>query len=79
MGLMDEIATLNKPRSAGCVIAETLGALDKQDAADLEAALADATIQHRAIGKALIARGVRIGQDGKAIARHRKGECSCHR
>ena len=79
MGLMDEIATLNKPRPQGCSVADALARLDKQDAQDLEHALADASIQHRAIAKALIARGIRVGQDGKAIARHRKGECSCHR
>ena len=79
MSLMDEIATLNKPRSQGCCVAEALAGLDKQDAAELDAALGEASIQHRAIAKALIARGFRVGQDGKAISRHRKGECSCHR
>lgn len=79
MSLMDEIAVLNKPRQQGCVVADTRSVLDKQDAAELDAALADVSIQHRAIAKALAARGVKIGQDGKAIARHRKGECSCHR
>lgn len=79
MGLMSEIETLNKPRSQGCVVADILGVLNAEDREDLEAALAEATIQHRAIAKALIGRGYRINPDGKAIGRHRRGECACAR
>ena len=79
MSLLEEIEVFNQPRTTGCRVAEIIASLDKSDRDDLEAALANPAIQHRAIGKALSQRGFALGNDGKTIARHRKGECACHR
>ena len=77
MGLLDEIHTLNQPPQRGCVVAEALMALPKDDQAELDAALADASITHKAIAVALLNRGYKVHPSGKQVAKHRKGECAC--
>jgi uncharacterized membrane protein YgcG len=77
MGLLDEIQTHNQPVSRGCVVRDTLDALSKEERAELEAALQDATITHKAIAVALINRGHKMHPAGKQVAKHRRGECAC--
>ena len=77
MGLLDEIKTLNQPHQRGCAIREILAALEKKDHDELEAALADATLTHKAIATALINRGYKVHPAGKQVAKHRRGECAC--
>ena len=77
MGLLDEIKTLNQPQQRGCAIADILSGLDKPDRADLEAALADAALTHKAIAIALATRGYKVHPAGKQVAKHRRGECAC--
>lgn len=77
MGLLDEIKTLNQPHQRGCAVADILSALEAKDRAELEAALQDATLTHKAIATALINRGYKVHPAGKQIAKHRRGECAC--
>lgn len=49
--------------------------LDREDRADLDRLLADATVPASAISRALIARGFGIKQ--QTVTRHRQRECSC--
>jgi hypothetical protein len=77
MGLLDEIKTLNQPQQRGCAVADILNSLDNADRKDLEAALADATLTHKAITTALVQRAYKLHPAGKQVAKHRRGECSC--
>jgi hypothetical protein len=61
--------------TTGCNIAYVLSCMNKADQADLHAALADPTIQHTAIVRALKNRNLPIKPT--AVARHRKKECCC--
>ena len=80
MSLMSEIKTYNEPRTIGCTIESILAEFgDQEDIDDLNAALLDASITHTAIARALAGRGYTINKNGKQVARHRKGECQCHR
>lgn len=77
MGLLDEIKTHNQPVPRGCVVRDTLAALSKGEREELEAALADAMITHKAIALALVNRGYKVHPAGKQVAKHRRGECAC--
>ena len=79
-GLLGQIKAANEElRPNACPIHRILNDLDKQDRADLEAALADDSLMHVAIAKALISRGFDIGAHGKSISVHRRGQCGCSR
>ena len=79
-GLLSDIKTLNEgARPNGCSIHRILTELAPADQADLVSALADPSVMHVAIARALVARGIDINPDGKSIANHRRGQCGCAR
>lgn len=75
MGLLDDIMS-EKPRlSLKCSVAILKEQLDKKDRDDLETALDDVMIQSTIIARVLERKGHKISPN--AIARHRRGACSC--
>lgn len=77
MGLMDEVLTTQAKKRTGprCSIAGVLTQLSKKDADELREVLARDDVMHTTIEEVLRGRGLPI--EGKTIARHRKGKCSC--
>lgn len=73
MSFADEVAAVSRRPGPQCSFARLT--LPAEDAADLDAVLADATIPASAIAKALQARGVPIKQ--QTVTRHRQRDCSC--
>lgn len=77
MSLATQLAT-HKPSKPGpkCALGRTLAEMKPDDAALLQAALDDEyRYGHMALFRILRAEGWIIGRD--AIARHRRGDCSC--
>ena len=76
MSFLDEARAASKigPR---CGIARVLAALDDDLRADVEAAIADASINASAIAKALKARGVQGVPSDSTWQVHRRGACKC--
>lgn len=74
--LLDSIKAENySGPSPGCTIGQLLESMPEADRKDLVVALADPTIQHTAIVRALKNRDYPVKPS--AVPRHRKGECSC--
>ena len=79
-GLLQDIKSANAEAVQNrCRVHHILSELSKDDQEDLRAALADDSIMHVAIARALNNRGLDIGTHGKAVAAHRKGNCGCAR
>ena len=79
-GLLNDIQAINADaRPNGCVVARVMESLTEKDKADLVIALADPSVMHVAIARALINRGHDVGAHGKSIASHRKNQCGCAR
>lgn len=79
MGFADEVAheQTGLKREPLCKIARALTSFTPEDSADLKEALADPSVMHESIVRALVARGIGISPDG--VSRHRKGRCVCTR
>lgn len=79
-GLMEDIKTeTTTAHKRQCPVAKCREELDAEDRKDLDAALADWTMTHVGIARALAKRGlVNVGST-KGIAAHRKGQCGCPR
>jgi hypothetical protein len=75
VGLLDELRSEEPPPKHLCGVTKTVESLDKKDAADLVAAIEDATIMATSISRVLARRGLTLKPD--AIRRHRKRECRC--
>lgn len=73
--LADLIDKDKQPGHVECGVTLLLASLPKTDAADLRAALADASIAGTSISRALAAIGHKLR--GATIQRHRRGECGC--
>jgi len=77
MGLLDEMRQEMPPPKHVCGVTKAIEQMDKKDAADLEAAVADQTIMATSISRVLARRGITVKPD--AIRRHRKKDCACVR
>ena len=78
-GLLAEIQA-NKTRArTKCAVDRILKLLDKDDRADLEAALADESVPAAAIARVLANRGLDINPNGERIRVHRREQCGCAR
>jgi len=77
MGLLADIQAEAPSGPDKCSVSILLDALDEADRKDLEAALADGSIPHTAISRALTKRG--HDMHDKRVAAHRRGECACAR
>jgi lipoate synthase len=78
MGLLDEFRQEQAGRGkVQCRIALIVAGMDKPDRADLEAALADTSIQHITITNVLRDHGHDIGKH--SVSTHRNGRCGCPR
>ena len=76
--LLDEIKAIPTGlQGPPCGIATVLAQLDSDDAVDLNIALADPSIEAKAIWRVLIARGFDISH--QTLGRHRRGDCRCGR
>lgn len=75
MGLLDEIKQAQPQIGGRCSVPVLLDSLPKDDRADVETALADATIPSTVIAKVLGNHGHRIG--ASSLQRHRRGVCLC--
>lgn len=73
--LADLISQDKKPGRLACGVSLLFAALPKADAADLRAALADASVAGTTISRALTTLGHSV--KGQTIQRHRRGECGC--
>jgi hypothetical protein len=74
MGLADRFASYEKPApGAKCVTCSLVEGLPKDEAAALDAALADASISNAAISAILKEEGHQIGET--SVRRHRRGIC----
>ena len=76
-GILDDIKTENVRARITCPIGVALATLEGADRDGLVAALADATITSAAIARVLTKRGYATAKDGKGVASHRSGRCSC--
>lgn len=74
MGLLDEIRNVNS-ETKPCKVARHLLAMDKKDAADIQAALDDPTIPNAHIATVMTRHGWSVGES--AMAKHRRKECCC--
>lgn len=78
MGLLEDIAEeQSKTVPNRCPVAALGEQLSPADLADLDAAMANDSIRHVAISRALRARGLDVSE--KATAAHRRGTCACAR
>ena len=78
MGLLDEIGEeQERTQPNRCPVAKVLPEMDKDDRADLEAAMANPALRHVANARALERRGHRVNANG--IAAHRGESCACAR
>lgn len=76
--LLDEIKAIPTGlQGPPCRIATVLAQLDDGDAADLNTALGDPSIEAKAIWRVLISRGFDISH--QTLGRHRRGDCRCGR
>lgn len=78
---MDLLGAINAARPVVsktiCGVRRVLSEISEKDRADLTAALADPIIESTAIAKGVtLALGKKLA--ASSVARHRKGECSCH-
>ena len=80
MSLADEINEEQRVRPVKrCPVFRARAELSPADIADLEVALADATITSTAIARALNKRGIDVARNSKAVGMHRRGDCACAR
>lgn len=80
MGLLEEAKVIQKDKATRlypCAVVVLFTELGKSDAAELEAALADKTIDAVTLATVLRNRGHQIGN--KQIQNHRAGRCPCGR
>lgn len=80
-GLMADIqmeAAKARARSV-CRVRAAHDAMSKDDQADLEAALADATIPATIINKVLMDQGYDMDVKAEHVQQHRRGACACAR
>lgn len=75
MGTLAQALEPNKQCGPPCSMATLLANLDDDDRQTLEAWLADPTMQHARIARALQASGHDIKQ--LTVNRHRNGDCRC--
>jgi hypothetical protein len=75
--LSSAIAAEQSRRSSKCGVGVALKTLPPAEATELIAALADEVVQHTALSRALRVVDLTIHPD--TIARHRRGDCGCHR
>ena len=75
MGLLDDIKNAQPRKGSKCSVPALLAALDKEDRADIEAAMADPVIASTSIVAILQREGHKIGIS--TIQRHRRGGCFC--
>lgn len=75
MSFLDEVRAI-KPNRARCGVALLLPTLPDDLRADVEAAIADASIYTTAIAAALAARGYEVPK-AHTWQSHRRGKCSC--
>lgn len=73
--LLAEIEAASRPAGLPCGIRALLDTLPADDRADLEAALASASIYGSTIARVLTARGWKVSE--QTIRRHRSGACRC--
>lgn len=74
MGLLDEIRS-EAPGAKPCKVARHLAAMDKKDAADIQAALDDPAIPTMHISTVLTRHGWTVGP--MAVSKHREKTCCC--
>jgi hypothetical protein len=77
MGLLDDIQAESHSGPEQCSVAALIESLTGTDRTDLTAALADPSIPHTAITRALNKRGHNMHE--KRVAAHRRGDCACAR
>ena len=76
MGLLDDARTASAILvRTPCRVWSTKENLSKQDAKELDEALADPSVTGKAIADVLKARGHNINQG--SVTRHRRGDCAC--
>lgn len=81
MGLMAEIkmeVAKTRPKNV-CRVYAARESMSKDDQADLDAALADATIPATIINKVLIDQGYDMDVKAEHVQQHRRGACACAR
>lgn len=81
MGLMADIkmeAAKARPKNV-CRVHAARELMSKDDQADLDAALADATIPATIINKVLIDQGYDMDVKAEHVQQHRRGACACAR
>lgn len=62
-----------------CRVGLALGVMSAKDRADVEAALADATIPGTVINRVLRDAGYELDAGAFSVQRHRRGACACSR
>ena len=72
---LSEFEALNSPRRPKCSIRCAFEQLSPEDAAKLEAALAEERFTHSSIAQWLTSRGFKVLD--QTVGRHRAGKCSC--
>ena len=75
MSIRDEALAASRKGGFMCRVAKVKLEMSKKDAAELQEALDDITIDGTAIARVLSNRGIKIGVN--SIQRHRRGDCSC--
>jgi hypothetical protein len=73
MGILADLTPPEKQKR--CPFGRTIDALEKEDRAVLEAALADERWTHRALFDALRQRGITVSRE--TLTRHRTKACQC--
>lgn len=62
-----------------CRVGAALAMMSEKDRADVEAALADATIPSTVINRVLRDEGYELDPRAESVQRHRRGDCACAR
>lgn len=75
MSIRDEARAASRKGGFLCKVAKVKMEMSKKDAAELQEALEDVTIDGTAIARVMGNRGIKIGVT--SIQRHRRGDCSC--
>lgn len=75
MGLLDEVLAAQTAPPKRCKTGKLLEKLAKDDAADLQTALANPNIQTEVLVRVLTQRGHQVS--GSQLGLHRRGECCC--
>lgn len=75
MGLLDEVLAAQTAPPKRCKTGKLLDKLAKDDAADLQTALANPNIQTEVLVRVLTQRGHQVS--ASQLGSHRRGECCC--